>query len=315
VPSPDPPCPVPDARPVTRLHHGDEVVDPYAWLRDRDDPAVVAHLEAENAHTEAAMAHTAGAAGPAVRGDPVAGAGDRPVGAGATPGPWWYFGRTSEGSQYGCTAGCRPRAERLTLDDAPPEIEPGVPFPGEQVLLDENVMAGDSDYFALGAFDVSLDHRWLAYSTDYDGSEKYTLRVRDLDTGEDLADEIPEVTYGTAWSDDARVLFYVRPDDAMRPHQVWRHVIGTPVDDDVLVFEEPDEHFFVSLGRTKDDRFVVVHLGSKVTDETWVLPGDDPFAEWRVVAPREQGVEYSVEHHGDRFVILTNADGAENFKW
>jgi oligopeptidase B len=288
------------------------VVDRYAWLRERDDPAVVAHLEAENAHTEAAMAHTRGLQDRLFE-EIRSRVQETDLSVPVRLGPWWYFGRTAEGSQYGIHCRVPATSDRLTLEDAPPAVEPGVPFPGEQVVLDENLSAGDSAYFALGAFDVSLDHRWLAYSTDLDGSERYTMRVRDLVTGDDLADEIPEVTYGTAWSDDASVLFYVRPDPAMRPHQVWRHVIGSPVDEDVLVFEEPDEHFFVSLGRTKDDRFVVLHLGSKVTDETWVLPGSDPFAEWRVVAPREQGVEYSVEHHGDRFVVLTNADGAENF--
>ncbi|MBK5224802.1 MAG: S9 family peptidase, partial [Acidimicrobiia bacterium] len=229
-------------------------------------------------------------------------------------GPWWYFSRTTEGSQYGVHCRVPASGERLTIDEAPPTIEPGVTAADEQVLLDENVLAGTSDYFALGAFDTSPDHRLLAYATDHDGSERYTLRVRDLDSGTDLADEIPEVTYGTAWSDDGSVLFYVKPDDAQRPFQMWRHTLGAPVADDVLVHEEPDEHFFLSIGRTKDDRYVVLHLGSKVTDEVWLLRGDDPTGTFEVVAPREHGVEYSVEHQADRFLIVTNADGAENFK-
>ncbi|MFP4514362.1 MAG: S9 family peptidase, partial [Acidimicrobiales bacterium] len=280
--------------------------------RDRDDPAVIAHLEAENAHTEAAMAHT-GELQEQLFDEIRSRVQETDLSVPVHSKGWWYFGRTTEGSQYGRHCRVPAASERLTLDDPPPAIEPGVAWPGEQVLLDENELAGDSDYFALGAFDLSLDHRWLAYATDHDGSEKYTLRVRDLTTDDDLSDEVPEVTYGTAWSDDATVLFYVKPDAAMRPHQVWRHVVGTPASDDVLVLDEPDEHFFVSLGRTKDDRFIVVHLGSKVTDETWVLAGDDPYGELRVVAPREHRVEYSVDHHGDRFVILTNAGDAENF--
>ncbi len=310
--TPSHPAPVPAARPAIRGHHGDEVVDPYAWLRDRDDPGVIAHLEAENVHTTQVLAHTTELQAQLFE-EIRSRVQETDLSVPVRSGPWWYFGRTSEGSQYSVHCRVPAASDRLTLDDPPPVIEPGVPAYAEQVLLDENVLAGDSDYLALGAFDVSLDHRWLAYSTDHDGSELYTMRIRDLDTGEELPDEIPDVTYGTAWSDDAGVLFYVRPDAAMRPHQVWRHVVGTPVADDELVLEEPDEHFFVSLGRTKDDRFLVIHLGSKVTDETWVLPGDDPTGDWRVVAPRVHGVEYSVDHHADRFVILTNAGGAENF--
>jgi oligopeptidase B len=305
--------PVAERSPLERTHHGDTIVDPYAWLRDRDDPAVLAHLEAENAYTQAVTAHTADLQ-ERLFAEIKARIQETDLSVPVHLGQWWYFGRTSEGRQYGTHCRVSAASERLTLDDPPPVIEPGVPAEGEQVLLDENVLAGDSEYFALGAFDVSLDHRYLAYSTDYDGSEKYTLRVRDLDTGQDLADEIPEVTYGTAWSNDSSVLFYVRPDEAMRPYQVWRHVIGSPASDDVLIRTEPDDHFFVSLGHSKDRRFIVMHMGSKVTDEVWVLPADDPLGDFRVVAPRVHGVEYSVEHHGDRFVILTNADGAENFQ-
>ncbi|MGY6502038.1 MAG: S9 family peptidase [Acidimicrobiales bacterium] len=300
-------------RPVERSHHGDTVVDPYAWLRDRDDPAVVEHLTAENAYTAEMTAHTVELQTTLFE-EIRSRVQETDLSVPVRSGPWWYFGRTAEGSQYGVHCRIPAEGDRLTIDEPPPVIEPGVEAPGEQVLLDENVLAGITDYFALGAFDVSLDHRLLAYSTDHDGSEKYTLRFRDLTTGEDLPDEIPDVTYGTAWSDDASVVFYVKADEAMRPYQVWRHVLGTPATDDVLVHHEVDEHFFVGIGRTKDDRFILVHLGSKVTDETWVLPADDPTGPLRVVAPRVQGVEYSVEHHGDRFVILTNADGAENFQ-
>ena len=305
--------PRPERRPVERVRHSDTVVDPYAWLRGKDDPEVIAHLEAENEFTEAMTAHTAELRSTLF--EEIKGrVQETDLSVPTRSGSWWYFTRTTEGSQYGVHCRIAAVGDRLTIDEDPPEIEPGVAAEGEQVLLDENILAGTSDYFALGAFDVSLDHRYLVYSTDHDGSERYTLRVRDLETGTDLPDEIPDVTYGTAWSDDSTVVFYVRQDDAQRPFQMWRHVLGTPVDEDVLVHEEPDEHFFLSIGRTRDDRFVVLHLGSKVTDEVWLLPGDDPTGELRVVARREHGVEYSVEHQGDRLVILTNADGAENFE-
>lgn len=218
-------APRPPRRPSPRTHHGDQVDDPYAWLRDRDDPEVIAHLEAENAYTAAMTAHTEQLQHELFE-EIRSRIQETDLSVPVHIGPWWYFGRTTEGSQYAVHCRVPAASERLTLADAPPAIEPGVPAADEQVLLDENELAGDSDYFALGAFDISLDHRWLAYSTDYDGSEKYTLRIRDLETGDDLPDQVPEVTYGTAWSDDASVLFYVKPDDAMRPHQVWRHVVG-----------------------------------------------------------------------------------------
>ena len=128
------------------------------------------------------------------------------------------------------------------------------------MLLDENALAAGHDYFSLGGFEVSPDHRLLAYSTDVTGGERYTLRFRDLDTGADLADVVDDVTYGLAWADDARTCFYVRPDDAMRPNEVWRHRLGTPAADDVLVFREDDERFFLDVGRTRSGRFVLIDV-------------------------------------------------------
>ena len=298
--------------PVERTHHGDTVVDHYAWLRDRDDPSVVAHLEAENAWTAQVMAPTADLQERIFR-EIKSRILETDLSVPTRDGDWWWFSRTAEGAQY--AVHCRVPAEPgpLTLATAPPPLEPGVPLPGEQVVLDENALAGDSDYFALGVFDATPSHRLLAYATDHDGSERYRLRFRDLDTGDDLPEVIPDVTYGSAWANDERTFFYVRPDEAMRPFQLWRHRLGSAPDSDELVYTETDERFFLSVGRTKDDRFIELHLGSKVTDEVRVLATDDPDGEFRVIAPREQGVEYSVEHHGDRFVILTNVDGAENF--
>lgn len=298
--------------PVERVHHGDTVVDHYAWLRDRDDPSVIAHLEAENAWTKAVLADTEDLQA-RLFAEIKARILETDLSVPARDGAWWWFSRTAEGAQY--PVHCRVPAAPgpLTIDVSPPPLEPGVPIPGEQIVLDENALAGEGDYFALGVFDASPSHRLLAYATDHDGSERYRLRFRDLDTGDDLPDVVDDVTYGSAWADDERTFFYVRPDAAMRPYQIWRHRLGSSAADDELVFEEPDERFFCSIGRTKDDRFIELHVGSKVTDEVHVLATDDPDGAFRVIQPREQGVEYSVEHHGDRFVILTNVDGAENF--
>ena len=251
----------PDAprRPHTLSIHGDDRVDDWYWLRERDNPDVVAHLEAENAYADAVLA-------------PLRGLRDRifdeirnriqetDESAPVPSGPWEYTSRTLEGQQYAMHYR-RPRG--ATPDEA-------------ALLLDENVLAGDSDYFALGGFEVSPDHRVLGYSTDTTGGERYTLHFRDLTTNVDLPDVVENVTYGLAWADDARTCFYVRPDDAMRPHEVWRHTLGTPASDDVRVLREEDERFFLGLERTRSGRFVLIETASKTTSEVWFVPTENP---------------------------------------
>jgi oligopeptidase B len=214
-------------------------------------------------------------------------------------GPWRYHSRTVEGLDY-AIHGRRPRG----ADDADA---------AEQVLLDENAEAKGHDYFALGAYDVSPEHRWLAWSSDVDGGEEYTLHFRDLVTLDDLPDVIERTYYGTAWSADGSQLFYVKPDDALRPFQVWRHVLGTAAADDVLVFEEPDERFYVGVELSRSEAFVVISSESKTTSEVWVVPADAPDSAPAVIEPRSAGHEYSVGHRGNHFVILTNLD-AEDFR-
>jgi oligopeptidase B len=188
------------------------------------------------------------------------------------------------------------------------------------VLIDENALAEGHDYFALGGFEVSPNHDVLAYSTDVTGGERYTLRFRDLDSGALLPDVVENVYYGLAWADDSRTCFYVRPDDSMRPHEVWRHTLGTPVDDDVLVLREDDEYFTLEIERTRSGRFVLIEAASKMTSEVWFVPTDAPGESPRSIGGREAGHEYSVEHHwseerGDRFLIVTNQSGkASNFE-
>jgi oligopeptidase B len=293
--------------------HGDERVDDWYWLRDRDDPDVHAYLEAENAYTKAVMAHTAELQGELF--DEIKSrVQETDTSAPVRKGPYEYFTRTIEGKQYGIS--CRRPAGTPGLPD--PFAEPGAPA-GEEVLLDENVLAEGHEYFALGGFAVSPDHTQLAYAVDVTGGERYELRFRDLTTGDDRADVVPDVYYGLAWANDNRTCFFVRPDAAMRPWQVWRHRLGTPTDDDTLVHQEDDDRFYSSVGRTRTGRYIIVSLGSKITSESWFLDADDPEAPLRVVEPRRQGVEYDVDHHesaahGERFFVLTNDDGAENFK-
>ena len=297
-------------RPHEHVAHGDVRVDDWYWLRSdgRDDPEVLAHLEAENAFVADALGHTEQLQADLFQ-EIKARIKETDLSVPFRKGRSWFYSRTVEGQQYPilCRTGVEP----------PADLPDDEPVPGEEVLLDLNALAGDSDYFALGAYDLAPGQDLLLYSTDHDGSEKYTMRIRDLRTGDDLADVIPETTYGSAWAGDDTV-FYVRMDEAMRPHQVWRHQVGTDPSGDVLVYEDPDERFFVGVGLSRTERWVQISSGSKLTNEEHLVPADDPTREPVVVQPREHGIEYEVTHaptpEEDRFVILTNADGAVNFK-
>ncbi|MGQ0743340.1 MAG: S9 family peptidase [Acidimicrobiales bacterium] len=289
------PAPQAPRRPHSLTAHDDTRIDDWYWLRNREDPEVIAHLEAENAYLEEMLAHSRQLRDD-IYAEMVARIQETDLSVPARKGQWWYLGRTTEGQAYPIS--CR----RAGSPDGP-----------EQVLLDQNLLAEGHDYLAVANQVVSPDGRLMAYATDYDGSELYTLRVRDLDTDTDLADEIASVYYGLAWSSDNAHLFYVRVDEAMRPFQLWRHRLGTDPTDDVLVHTEADERFFLSVGTTKSERFVVMDASSKVTTEIHVLEADDPTGAFRVVAPREQDHEYGLEHVGEKFFILTNQGEATNF--
>ncbi len=302
--------------PVETTVWGRTLTDHYRWLQDRDAAEVLEHLEAENRFTESVLAPVADLreqlyaeikgriketdmSVPVVKDD------------------WSYYTRTTEGEQY--AVHCRRPAADLTsagevADPSPTsDTDDAKDESTEQVLLDENTEAGDSEFFDIGLFDVSPDHRLLLWGADRTGDERFTALVRDLATGEDRDDGLADLSYGSAWALDNEHFFYVRPDEANRPCEVWRHVVGRPVDEDVLVYREDDERFFVGVGRDKDDSFIHIASSSKVTDEVRVIPADQPLAEPRVIAGRRQGIEYSAAHADGRFVILTN-DGAENFR-
>ncbi|GAA0266749.1 S9 family peptidase [Cryptosporangium japonicum] len=305
--------PVAKRIPFTRSFHGDDVVDDYAWLADRENPDTIPYLTAENAYTEQATAHLAGLR-ETLFDEIKRRTQETDLSVPSRKGDWWHYSRTEEGKQYAIH--CRLRAEPGVT--TPPETKDGTPLPGEEVVLDENALAGDEAFLSLGAFDISPDDRLLAYSTDFAGDERFTLRIRDLGTGKDLADEVPNTSYGTAWSADGTELFYLTVDDAWRPHRVWRHTVGTPADQDTIVFEEPDERFWVGVGLSRSEAYVIIQASSKTTSEVRVLDAAAATGEPRLIAPRRDGVEYSVDHQAagpnrpERFLVLHN-DGAENF--
>jgi oligopeptidase B len=299
--------PVPEHRPVELKAHGDVRIDDWYWLNDKEDPAVIAHLNAENAYTEAVTAATAGLRDRLFE-EIVARIEETDLSVPARKGQWLYYSRTVEGSSYGIH--CRKPAGTGEEAEA-----------AEEVILDENLLAEGHDYFAVGNLSVSPDHRWLAYSTDTTGGERYTMHFRNLDTGAESPETLADTSYGAAWANDNATMFFVRVDEAMRPYRLWRHRVGTDPSADALVFEEADERFYLGVGRTKDDRYILCGLDSKVTSEFRVLSADVPEGEFAVLEPRRQGIEYSVDHdRGDpdagrrsRFLIVTN-DEAEDFR-
>ena len=306
-----PPLPVAERRPSTRSHHGDDVVDAYEWLRDRDDPAVLAHLEAENAYTDARLAGLAPLRA-AIYGEIKSRTKETDLSVPSREGDWWYFSRTEEGKQY--ARHCR--APIAGPDDwTPPRLEGALP--GEQVLLDDDVEARGHEFYSLGSFDVSPDGRLLLWAVDTVGDERYVLHVKDLITGDVLPDVVEGTMPGALFDADGGGIYYTTCDEAWRPDTVWWHALGGAGEDERL-FTEPDERFWVGVGMTRSRRYVEIGVGSKITSESLLLDTRHPEAGFRLVWPRREGVEYSVEHAvldgRDRLLILHNDGGAEDFE-
>lgn len=312
--SPQPPSI--ERRPVLTHHHGHERTDDYEWLRVKDDPAVIAHLEAENDYTQARTAHLADlrqAIFEEIKGRTL----ETDLSVPTRVRGYWYYGRSFEGRQYG--ASCRtpvsdpadwspPRPAEDARADQPA-------LPGEEVLLDLDALAEGHEFFSLGGSSVSPDDRLLAYAVDVVGDERYTVRVKDLGTGEHLTDELTGVLGGVTWGGTPDHFYYTTIDESWRPDKVWRHRLGTPQSDDELVFHEPDGRYFVGVGRTRSRRYVMIAASSKTTSEYHFLDAADAGADPVCFATREDGVEYSLEHARiageDRFLVLHNASGPE----
>ncbi len=271
-----------------------DVNDNYAWLRDRDDPDTIAYLQEENTHADAFFAEHE---------DLVTELFDEirsrvqetDVSAPVPKADWFYSSRTEEGRSY--PIHCRGRSAESATDE---------------LVLDQNAEAEGHEFFDVGAFEISPDHRLVAWSCDTSGDEHYTLRVRDIAHQRDLDDELHDTTWaGVAWAGDGAHLFYVEADEQERPYRVMRHRLGTPQADDVEVFADHDERFFVGIGATRSTEWVVIQSGSKLSSECWLVPAGDPTADARCVRPRVADVEYQIDHWGDRFVIVTNEDAVD----
>ena len=294
--------PVARRDPVVREHHGDRFEDPYAWMSDRDAPELRELLAAENAWATERTEHLRPLVEQVFQ-EFRSRIEETDLSVPVRHDRWWYYSRTVEGEQYAVEARVRlaEHPERPALDGDRPPV-------GEQVVLDHNEEGRDHEFFSVGASEVSPEGDLLAYAVDVVGDERYDVRVRRIEDGAQLDDTVRRTGGSLAWSLDQRHLFYTRVDDAWRPFQVWRHEVGTPAAHDALVHEEADERFFVGVGTSRDDRLVIIAIGSKTTSEFRLLDAADPLGTPRVVAPRRHGVEYDIEPFGDQLLVTHNAN-------
>ncbi len=280
--------------------HGAVLADDYAWLREKENPDVATYLEAENAYADACMAPQAGLRDELYK-EMLSHIKQTDVSVPFRDGGWWYYTRTEEGLQYAIH--CRKSGSSARPDaDAP-----------EQVILDGNKLAEGHAFFAIGATDITDDGRWLAYTTDTKGFRQYTLHIKDLATGETLPGEVERVG-SVVWAADNQTLFYtVEDEEQKRQYQFWRHTLGAPHAEDVLVYQDDDERFNLGAGRTRDGKYLVLESGSHTTTECRVLPAHQPGGDFAVIAPREDEHEYYVDHRNGTWFIRTN-DRGRNFR-
>lgn len=295
APQPKPQPPVAKRIPVESVLHGERRVDDYAYFRDRDHAETIPYLERENAYTDAMTAHTK-ALEDQLYAEIVARIKEDDDSVPVRDGGWYYYSRTEKGKQYPIHA-----RKRGSLDAT------------EEIYLDENVEAEGHAYYELGGLEVSPDGNLLAALVDTNGYEDFALRVRDLRSGEWLEDRLEKLSWGLAWANDNRTLFYVTFDSAKRGDKVWRHVVGTPREQDVLVYHEPDVMFNVSLSRSRSGEWIVFGSSSFTSAEFYVVSAARPIEPPRVIARRRPELEYDVVPGDGWFYIYTNQD-APNFK-
>jgi oligopeptidase B len=307
VPTP----PTASKRPNLISRHGDERVDPYYWLMNREDPEVIGHLRAENAYLIEAFAALKPLEDELFE-EIKNRIEETDISVPVRRGAWWYFERTREGLDYPISC----RVPSHGTDETPPTIDPSAVLEGEQVVLDENEEARGHDFLSLGVLSVSPDDQWVAVGTDFEGNERHTVTIRPLAGQDPLGDQLSDVYYGFAWANDSRHFFYTRVDEAMRPWQLWRHELDTSPDSDVLVFQEDDEQYNLSVGKSRDDAAVVILVGSSTTTEVHYLDANRPTSDFTMLEARRQGVEYGIEHFTDAmhrgwWLKVTNEDATD----
>ncbi|HPN74050.1 MAG TPA: S9 family peptidase [Candidatus Marinimicrobia bacterium] len=281
--------------PKTTIIHSDTLIDNYAWLREKSNPEVIQYLEDENAYTEAIMKPTRRFQKKLYK-EMLARIKETDESVPVKIDSFYYYNRMVKGNQYPLY--CRKKG---SLDA------------NEEILLDQNRLASGQKYCSIGEFKVSPDHSLLAFAVDFNGSEKHMLVFKDLINGQMLPDTILDVSYGLEWANDNRTVFYTTLDTILRPDKLWRHQLGQTPENDVMVFHEPDEKFYLGIAKTRSHGYLILTLGSQITTEVHYLSADQPDGHFRLFCPRQTGVEYYIDHHSDKFYILTN-ENAINFR-
>jgi oligopeptidase B len=287
--------PVAEKLPQVLELHGDRRVDNYFWMRDIDDPKVIAYLEAENAYTKAMMQHTESLQ-TQLYDEMLSRIKETDLSVPYRKDNYYYYSRTEAGKAYRIY--CRKKGSL----DAP-----------EEVLLDENELAAEHDFFDLGVFAISPNHQILAYSFDTTGSERYTLFFLDLNTRQLYPDSIEDTYFSFSWGNDNQTGFYTKIDHANRPYQLFRHTLGTSTSEDVLIYHEPDDGYALYVHNTRSQAYILMTLRSSITTEVHYLDANHPRGNFQIIYPRHPGIEYDIDHHSDYFYVVTN-EAATNFK-
>ncbi len=286
--------PMAEKKTKTTNIHGETLVDDYFWLREKANPQVISYLESENAHTDAVMKATE-AFQERLYKEMLSRIKQTDTNVPYLENGYLYYSRTVEGQQYPIFA-----RKKGSLDAA------------EQITVDLNELNKGYKYTAMATYAVSDDGNLLAYSIDHNGYREYILKIKDLRTGEHLADDFGKVV-SAFWAPDNKTLFYVIEDHAKRPHKLYRHTLGDAKEKDALVAEEKDELYRLFAGRTRSRAVIYIGSGSATTTEYSFIPADKPTATPKLIQPRQEGHEYYADHHGDKFLILTN-DKGRNFR-
>jgi len=281
--------------PVTFELNGDRRTDDYYWLKERDNPEVIKYLEAENAYTNAVTKHTRGLQRKLYK-EMLSRIKETDLSVPVRIDDYYYYTRTEKGKQY--PINCRKKGSLNAK---------------EEIILDQNRLARGKKFCRIGAFSVSPNHKYLAYSEDNDGSETFTIYIKDLDTGTLLKDQVPNTYYSVEWANDNKTIFYDVLDEVKRPYKLYKHKLGTDPAGDELIYHEKDDSYYLSLSKTRSRKYLLLNLASNTTSEVHFLDADNPQGSFKIIHPRQHEMEYYVEHHEDNFYIVTN-DNAKNFK-
>ncbi|WP_276499223.1 S9 family peptidase [Pontibacter litorisediminis] len=292
----EPQPPVAKKVPKELTMHGDTRVDNYYWLNERENPEVISYLEAENAYTKQMLAQTEDLQ-EQLYGEIVGRIKQTDESVPYKDNGYWYFVRYEEGKEYPIYA-----RKKGTMEAQ------------EQVMLNANERAEGQSYYNATGLGVSPNNQLLAFGEDTVSRRKYTIRFKNLQTGELLADAIPNTTGGAVWANDNKTVYYSVKDPALRSFKIFKHTLGTPASQDQEVFHEADETFSTYVFKTKSDKYIMIGSHSTMAQEYRFLDANNPNGKFKVIQPRERGLEYSVDHFGDNFYIVTNKDGATNFK-